>query len=74
MESNSDQLARSASFDLRHADHAADSAGGTKEAQSDDIDSDEVTEVLFYAAVLLGSLLLAAVAAAVVFGLRALGH
>jgi hypothetical protein len=54
--------------------HPADSRGGTKEAQSDDIDPDEVTEVFLYAAVFLGFLLLVAVGAAVVFALGALRH
>jgi hypothetical protein len=54
--------------------HVSDSVGVTAEVQSDDIDSDEVTEVMLYAAVFLGVLLAIAVAAAVVFGLRALRH
>jgi hypothetical protein len=54
--------------------HSSDSMGVTKEAQSDDIDPDEVTEVFLYAAVFLCFLLVVAVGAAVVFALSALRH
>jgi hypothetical protein len=54
--------------------HASSSVAVTEEAQSDDVDSDEVTQVLLYAAVFLGVVLVVAVGAAVVFGLRALRH
>jgi hypothetical protein len=54
--------------------HASNSVGVTEEAPSGQIDSDEVTEVLLYAAIFLGVLLAVAVGAAVVFGLRALRH
>jgi hypothetical protein len=82
MVANRDQLARGAPSQLRRphgirqvdSAHAQDSGDVAAEAQSDDIDSGEVTEVMLYAAVFLGFLLAAAVAAAVVFGLRALRH
>jgi hypothetical protein len=48
--------------------------GVSKETRSDDIESDEVTEVLLYAAAFLGFLLVVAVGTAVVFGLRSLRH
>jgi hypothetical protein len=50
------------------------SVGVSDVARPDDIDPGEVTEALLYAAVFLGLLLLVAVGAAVIFGLRALQH
>jgi hypothetical protein len=50
---------------------ASDVAGP---AQPDDYDPGEVTEMLLYGAAFLGLLLVVAVGAAVVFGLRALRH
>ena len=55
--------------DSGHAPHGAVTPA---QAQSDDIESDEVTEVLLYAALFLGFVLVVAVGAAVVLGLRAL--
>ena len=69
METNRDQLAQGAPFDLRR--HGADVRG---EAQPDDNDPGEATEVLLYVATLLGLVLVVAVVVAVWFGLRALRH
>jgi hypothetical protein len=54
--------------------HSSERVGATEEIRSDDIDADEVTAVLLYAAAFFGFLVMVALAAAAVFVLSALRH
>ena len=56
------------------ADRASPKVGVTGQAASEDIDPDEVTAVLLYAAAFFGFLLLVALGVAAVFVLRTLRH
>ena len=86
MAPNREQLVRYAPFDLRRphgirhgwralrARHEPARRTVTQQTEPDDIDPDEVTAVLLYAAAFFGFLLVVAIGVAAVFVLNALRH